>query len=232
MKPLLIPHASQSIEGFEHRPEAQLLYACARTQITDEQAERILHLAQCEIDWDSVLHLTRRDGVMPLLFRNLQICAPGAAPQGVMEQLAQECRDVGRGNLLTTAKLLQILDLLAAQGIPAMPFKGPVLAGAVYGDLGLRQFTDVDVLVHKSDALRAMDVLEGSSFRPDLPLSRPQQKAYLAYGAARHFVRADGLNLDLHWNLTHRSIFALDTESLWQRAVWVSLLGKRVETVG
>jgi len=36
--------------------------------------------------------------------------------------------------------LLKLLDLFENHGIPAVPFKGPVLASSIYGDLSLRQF--------------------------------------------------------------------------------------------
>jgi hypothetical protein len=55
-------------------------------------------------------------------------------------------------NMKMTAELLRILDALKEAGIKAMPLKGPVLAQQLYGDVALRQFSDLDILVAREDA--------------------------------------------------------------------------------
>jgi len=56
-------------------------------------------------------------------------------------------------NVFLTNKLFEILNLFKKNDILALPFKGPVLAESVYGDLSLRQFVDLDILVHNHDAI-------------------------------------------------------------------------------
>jgi len=52
-------------------------------------------------------------------------------------------------NVFLTNKLFEILNLFKENDILALPFKGPVLAESVYGDISLRKFVDLDILVHK-----------------------------------------------------------------------------------
>jgi hypothetical protein len=63
--------------------------------------------------------------------------------------------EIARKNLRFTAELIRILNCLESHGIAAIPFKGPTLAESVYGNLALREFSDLDILVRQSDFPRA-----------------------------------------------------------------------------
>jgi len=52
-------------------------------------------------------------------------------------------------NFFLTKELLELLTLFEAHCIPASPYKGPALAIMAYGNLALRQFSDLNILVHK-----------------------------------------------------------------------------------
>ena len=65
------------------RREADLLLACARTQITPRISDRIRAAVQQEIDWIGLIRLAMRHDVMPLLYRNLQFVCPNAVPESV-----------------------------------------------------------------------------------------------------------------------------------------------------
>ena len=40
-----------------------------------------------------------------------------------------------------------------------VPVKGPVLASTAYGDIAMREFVDLDILVRPSDVASAMTIL-------------------------------------------------------------------------
>ncbi|GAG91885.1 unnamed protein product, partial [marine sediment metagenome] len=84
---------------------------------------------------------------MPLLYQSLKKTCPEAVPDDTLEQLRAYFLTNAKRNLFLTGKLLRLLELLKDNGILAVPFKGPVLAESVYGDLSLRQFADLDILV-------------------------------------------------------------------------------------
>jgi len=58
-----------------------------------------------------------------------------------------------------TQHLLKVLDLLTGSGVEAIPFKGPVLAVQAYGDLLMRSFVDLDILIHAKDLSRVSKIL-------------------------------------------------------------------------
>ena len=55
---------------------------------------------------------------------------------------------------------------MAQAGVPFLVLKGAALAHLVYGDPRLRPMRDVDLLIRKADAGRALDVLTRCGFRP------------------------------------------------------------------
>ena len=99
----------------------------------------------------------------PLVYQTLSE-RPGLAPAAVFEQLRTRYQLNARKNLKFTAELFRILDCLEANSIPAIPLKGPVLAETVFGDLALRDFSDLDVLVHAHDVLRAKGALQSLDY--------------------------------------------------------------------
>ena len=76
-----------------------------------------------------------------------------------LDQLRDDFNDNSRRNLFLTRELLNLLTLFETHQIPAIPFKGPVLAASVYGNLALRQFSDLDLIIHKQHVAKARELL-------------------------------------------------------------------------
>ena len=118
-------------------------------------------------------------------------------------------------------------------GIEAVPYKGPVLAACMYGNLALRQFVDLDIIVRRRDVFRASDVLQSVGYRPNFPLTRAQEAGYLRSRYAVELERDDGyFAVELHWEVAPRYFaFPLDTERLWARLDQVSMYDTTVRTL-
>ena len=98
-----------------------------------------------------------------------------------------------------------ILGFLDSHGIPAVPYKGPALAVRLYGDLSLRGFSDLDIVIWERDALRARHLLIDRGYAPWWA-ETGELKRYLARAIRNAVFRADGkVHLDLHWRFTSRS---------------------------
>ena len=80
-------------------------------------------------------------------------------------QLQAGARANAARSLLLVAELLKLLELLAAESILAIPYKGPVIAAQAYGDLALRQYADIDILIRQRDVARAHVIMAALGFR-------------------------------------------------------------------
>jgi hypothetical protein len=129
-------------------------------------AKQIVALLNGNLDWDYVLDQAEENSVTPLLGRQLQALPAGTVPSPVLDRLKDACRANTIGCLFLTAELTKIFDLFHLRGIQAIAYKGPALAVQAYGDMTLRQFEDLDIIVGQSDLPKANEVMLGLGYRP------------------------------------------------------------------
>lgn len=161
------------------RPEIELLLCCARTQMEAETATRMKALFQQTLDWEYLLRMAIRHGVMPLLFWQINANLPEIAPAEFMTRLREHFYLNAARNHFLTEELVRVLRLFEEQNIPAIPYKGPALALSIYGDTALRQFSDLDLLIQRKDVVRASDVLRTHGYTSQHQLTPAQEAAFL-----------------------------------------------------
>lgn len=150
------------------RPELALLCYCARTQLGKQQSKHIKTLTERNLDWTYVVRMALAHRVMPLVYRSLSSTCLDTVPKTVLEQFqAHFYVNAGR-NMFLAKELIKLLQLLESCKISAIPYKGPTLAVAIYGNLALRQFGDLDILVSERDYDRARHVFISRGFRPTI----------------------------------------------------------------
>ncbi|MGH8059462.1 MAG: nucleotidyltransferase family protein, partial [Candidatus Entotheonellia bacterium] len=88
-----------------------------------------------EVDWPALLRLAAWHRVVPFLYWGLQRTCPEAVPPSARTGLEAQMRAALGHSLFLTGELLRLLKDLHAQGIPALPFKGPALAGTTVATL-------------------------------------------------------------------------------------------------
>ena len=210
--------------------EAELLLHCARVQVDPKRAERIGELVRQELDWDSLLSVAQRNGLLPLLSFHLnRICAPDV-PRERLQYLRTYFQSNSALNLLLTAELVKLLDLFAANGICAVPYKGPATAVSVYHNLGLRQFGDLDILVREADVWKATDLLIAQGFDSYFVIPLEKQAAFIRLGYVRLFQRDGGRTVvELHWSIAPRFFDSgFDAGRIWSRLEIMKLQGSSV----
>jgi len=128
-------------------------------------------------------------------------------------------------NMKMTKELLRILDLFEENGIAAIPFKGPALTQQIYGDISLRTFSDLDIIVKREHVLRAKDILVSIGYGPELKLTSDQEKAVLNYDCEYQFNQDErNVRIDLHWRFNKSCHYIeLDFPGFWSRIRKITL---------
>ncbi len=204
--------------------EAALVLCCAATAATPVRTARASDLAPRVRSWDRVVDIAKRHAVLPLVHRYLKHECPTAVPEEGLAKLRTQWQLIILYNRHLTAELVRLMGLLKAAEVPAVTFKGPVLAATAYGSIELRQFSDLDILVRQTDLPRVAEILTAERY-----LSPHARREGLATGYFQEyedaFIGPDGLgSVDVHWNITPRLFrFAPDEEALWRRAHAVDL---------
>jgi hypothetical protein len=214
-------------------PEVELLLCCARVMMDVASIARAQRLLQEDLDWRSLLQTALHHGVMPLLYRNVPTLHPVTGPHAALEPLRHAFHTHAGRALFLTGALCQILSVLEAHRIVAIPFKGPALAATVYGNPILRQFGDLDILVHKHEVLRARDLLLAQGYRPYTPMTGSQEATHLRARYHYNVLRDDGqVMVEIHWAFARRYWgIALEMAHVQERCIPVSLLGTPLRTL-
>jgi hypothetical protein len=202
--------------------------------VDDATAERIRTLVSGKIDWSYVTELAEQHRVMPLLCKSLNEVCPTLVPDDVLNNLREYTKANARYNLYRTRELIILLTLFEASGIPALPFKGPVLSVMVYNNLGLRDYGDLDILVRQQDVLRAHRLLTERGYKLVTPSVQSHKEPHLSRrNKDLIFDSIDGaVRVELHWRLTGSHFdFPLDLDSLWESLEAVTLAGSTMRTL-
>ena len=214
---------------FSLRPESELMLWCARTALTDELKECIRQRVQEPLDWGVVLDLAKYHGVGPLLYRNLSTFCSDLVPAESLTQLRQRTQAGALLNRLLAQELVVLCEAFAAHGVPVMPIKGATLAASAYGDLTLRDFSDLDLLVPERSIAEAQAILLAQGYERKDPSSDPGEADH-EEGPYHVFIKRRTLfRVDLQWVMAHQHfVFQLDRREFWERRTPVPLANKTV----
>lgn len=152
------------LENAKFRTEIEILCLAARVHLSDATLRRLEDLLLRSIDWQYLVRLARYHKVSPLLYKSLGQLSRSAVPDSIMKEINLESKLRTVRNLFMTRELINVVADLQQVGITVIPFKGPVLAHAAYGDLSLRSAADLDIWVHPSRSKEVQDWLETKGF--------------------------------------------------------------------
>jgi hypothetical protein len=197
------------------------------------------------LDWEANLDSARWQRVAALLFSQLDTQADATAgeqgsgekkwigvPEEVRKALQRHYFMAVARRLAAEQRLVQVLEALAATGVPAIVVKGPAVA-AHYPHPEVRDYGDLDLLVKPGHLGQAEGALLGFGYRPYETEQRTLEHGF------RHLspmMLADGhFPVEVHWRLDDpERVGRLPLEELWARAAPWSVKGQpalRLETV-
>lgn len=186
------------------------------------------HLLRQPLDWGYVFELARWHGLMPLLHHHLK--QHPQVPADIQERLRRQFRSNAARSMQMTSELLRIVQAMQAAQVPLVPYKGPLLASALFNDLTLRQCYDLDLLVPPAEVPRALEVLEALGYPPPANAggALPKDNSQFALLHPEHHTI-----VELHWLLAPpRHAYAFDVEAMQARRETVNVCGVPLETFG
>lgn len=215
---------SPPVQAFAKRPEFDLLLACCAHSSGHAPADRIRKILSRPLDWQRVLRLVDHHRIIPQVYGELAAFS-SRVPVQQLGALRSRYRENACKALWFTAELVRILSHLESVGIQALPYKGPVLAKTLYGEVTQRQFGDLDVLIHPADAQKAKTALLDLGYKPSIELPRHIESTYLKTAYEYSFSTAHSSNLlELQWRITP-SFYSIDLDvaNFFNRAEEISL---------
>jgi len=184
------------------RDEERLLIELCRLDFSDEHLKKIRLLIAGIKDWDYFRTMANAHGVTALVWNNLEKHNLNSAiPNDVAIILRGSFLQSLSRNTFNTESLAKALRLLNAEKIKTVLLKGMALENSIYGNAGLRQMSDVDILISRTDCIRARNILIQNGYE-SLPVKSLFHKLILA-DTGKHLpsLLKNGTSLEIHHEL-------------------------------
>ncbi|HEX2920746.1 MAG TPA: nucleotidyltransferase family protein [Bacteroidales bacterium] len=180
------------------KEELLIIKLCRLTFSDDEKAE-IRKLAAAITGWDNFTKLVNIHGISALVYNNLE-------KQDHFDFVPEKNRFLLRkSRILSMARnatmMHQLEGAISIAGVKTVLLKGAALELMIYGNTGLRQMNDVDVLMTREDSLRSFRLLEKSGYEP-LPVKSVFHRLIIDHiGKHLPSLIKGGLSIELHHDL-------------------------------
>jgi len=203
-------------------PEDKLILSSIKINLSISELEQLNDLIPQIQNWDYLINTVIDRGVGPLFLKKLPLLSNGPmVPELVRTKLQQSYyKTVSRGMVLQD-NFRKIADVFSANGIAVIALKGVYLSEWLYRDLGLRQFSDIDLLVHEEDGEKCLALLSSMGYKSSSVLSN------LAEFVQEHFdivhyspMVLDGVSIEIHIKLHAKTEkYHLLVAEVWKNAI-------------
>jgi hypothetical protein len=147
-----------------------VLVECASSQ---PRAPHLTDLLQGSFDWRALLARAEQHGVLGLLAERVKQLNSSTPPE-IRETLREWERRQTVFALSLTAEMFRLLEHFAGLSIELLVIKGPPLSVRCYGEPGMRQYGDLDLIVHDKDMQKTTEAMIALGYAPTVPLSAIQ----------------------------------------------------------
>jgi len=222
------------------RHEDNLILSSARISLEEEEVNKIKGILDQGLDWGYFLHRSRDEGTASLIYKTF-LKIPDidkVVPKIILEELKTVYYSVVKRNILILRTLEDILREFQMENIRTIIFKGLALAESLYGDIGSRSMTDVDILIKGQDLKKADKILKKLNYsaffgNKDLP--------DVTFNLYRNSFLYSNLNahpkyIHLYWHILNlyphdKDILnKIDLDKIWDDSREIELGGMRAHT--
>jgi hypothetical protein len=218
-------------------PESRWLLTCLRERFAEKPAKKLFRTEMDELiagafDWHQMFKLAGYHVVRPLVYQYFYRKAFDDVPQDAHQELSTFIRHNLISTTLLASNLPKVLSILQKRGVPALPYKGPALASLLYGDAALREFSDLDILIHQADTEPACQALTEAGFTAAPSLNPRIRSAFFLHSTACEFTAPSSVfRVELHWKNSGRSVNSFPEEWFWHNKQKIMLGEVDLETV-
>jgi len=172
-------------------------------------------------DLSEVESLSLSHNLFPLVYTQLQKYRNSISPEEYVTDLLTKTKALYLKSIALSAQQEavenEISALLADKGIPSVVIKGNEVAREIYGDPNCRSSCDIDILIKKTDAIKADALLTGRGYIAEEELPLVYWLSRIHHTTYRH--PGNNLLVEMHWGFGVPYFFRLDSEEIWNGGV-------------
>ena len=197
--------------------ELHFLINCCKTDPAKEEIEEVVsYLNSHHSDNINLINLAYHHGILPLVYQTLKNLQNNNLFHNteLLSELKTHYISISQKNILMSSELIKIMKLFEENNIEALAFKGPTLAQSSYGNITLRQFGDLDLLIKKEDCYKMINILLQNHYIPDIELKEDTKEIFLKRANVINLHKEyNGVYIDIHWRLFSNSYAILWEEN-------------------
>jgi len=148
--------------------------------------------------------LSRLHRIRPVVYRAL---LEAIIPASAKEQLKNELHAITLHNFAIAQETQRILNRLQAHDIAVIPYKGVAFSNQFYGDISMRESSDIDLIIDKEKVTNAIQLFEEDGFTVSYFQLPPNGKeSYFIENKDLCFdkkTEQHNWHIELHWMITH-----------------------------
>lgn len=192
---------------WDFSPELTLMLASASSNDAKLNQTTINSLLTQPMDWDLLVKMAVHHRVYPLVYKTLSSLDKLVIPEISKAVLQQKCKGNTMKSLGITGATIKLVRALEEKNIQSIVLKGPVLAEHLYGELSLRPFKDIDLLVWPEELEQVGQILEEQGYHrthPNFSLTPARRKVYIQKFHHFNYWHSElKIEVELHWKLGH-----------------------------
>jgi len=177
----------------------QLLLLLSDYPFKESNRGRLLELLKEVSDWDTMVRIINSHGIIALAAYNI-------TKAGLEKEIPQKTFDILNAGLIKNIarntwlkeRWKELNKILTDTGIRYVLLKGMALEHTIYGSKGLRQMTDIDILVDEGSAEGTADILLRNGFKTSPLKSHLFTRMQKHIGKHYPTFEKDGLMIDMH----------------------------------
>jgi hypothetical protein len=188
----------------ESYAELDLAIACCRWPRSPARDGAIRDAAARVTEWERFERVVARHRIAPLVRDGLS-CAGIEPPPSIDKRLSKRAADRAIDSLVMARESVRLQRAMRAAALPALILKGAAVGYLAYGDVGMKESWDIDLLTTPESAASAHALLQGLGYRAVEPegLAASQFERFVRYAMeAQYWNRETGLSVELHWRVT------------------------------
>lgn len=199
-------------------PEDKLVLSCVKLNPNETEYEELNQLI-CKIEnWNKFLINIIERGVSPLLYVKL-VKLPNShkIPKFVIQKLKKTYYLTINRSVKLQDSFRIIAEAFNFADIPIIALKGVYLSEWLYKDIGLRQFSDIDLLIREEDNIKCFSLLDDLGFfcYDGIESEHINGQEDLMHYKPR--LNKQGVCVELHIKIHHNNVkYNFPVEKLWQ----------------
>lgn len=206
-------------------PLQNIILLAAKIHPTAEELEALNAQLPLVVDWEEVVRNLIERGVGPLFYSKIKLLSNGKfIPDDAVDKLKQSYYLTLSRGMVMYSVFRKAVETLKTNGIEVIALKGVYLAEMLYGDIALRQFSDIDLLIKEEDGAKSKTMLKKAGFKS----SKSLDEVLEVKNNVLHYppVILNNVSVELHLRLhKYSESYNIQTDSVWNNSIPTTIQG-------